>query len=98
MCIGSQGDPFITETSITRARGGVYSGHTGLIYRGVREGGREEERRSTWRNYIGVWSSYRTANWRVISTKRSIYLRPNSYSLNRGQPYARVDYIPPVRD
>ncbi len=39
MCIGSQGDPFITETSITRARGGGYSGHTGLIYRGVREGG-----------------------------------------------------------
>jgi hypothetical protein len=30
--------------------GGVYSGHTGLIYRGVREGGgREEERRATWR-------------------------------------------------
>ncbi len=43
MCIGSQGDPFITQTSITRARGGGYSGHTGLIYRGVREGGEEGE-------------------------------------------------------
>jgi hypothetical protein len=39
VCIGSQGDPFITETSITCARGGGYSGHTGLIYRGVRGGG-----------------------------------------------------------
>ncbi len=48
----SQGEPFITETSITRARGGVYSGHTGLIYRGVREGGEGGKGK-----YIGVWSS-----------------------------------------